>query len=108
MPKHCKRNELPSSKVGLQSCVTREQCGVSLDQSDPDIETILYLYDFRYILGQVKRAAFLRAQISHPDVLDLEMEDIAREVPIHFWQKPKEQMHLHKVMQQYSEISHEN
>lgn len=61
--------------------------GISPDDSDPSMDEVLERYNFAYILAQVRRVAHLHTKIAHPDVLDLELEDIAQEVHIHLWQK---------------------
>ena len=57
------------------------------DDDPPTTEDLLEQYNFEYILDKVKRKTALLSKLMHRDVLDLELEIIAEEVYVHFWQK---------------------
>ncbi len=57
------------------------------DDDPPSIEEILEQYDFEFILAHVKRMVHLHPKGIHPDILHMELEDIAQDVYINFWQK---------------------
>jgi DNA-directed RNA polymerase specialized sigma24 family protein len=58
--------------------------GVSEEDSDPGIEEILARFD-PYIVAQVQKMARRSSNIAHPDVLDLEIDEIIQRVRIKFW-----------------------
>ncbi len=59
-------------------------CGVSEEDSDPDIEEILVRFD-SYIVALVEYKARRSSNIGRPEVLDLEIDEIAQRVRIKFW-----------------------
>ena len=61
--------------------------GTSPQDDDPSIEEILEQYDFEFILAHVKRMVHLHPKGVHPAILHMELEDIAQDVYINFWQK---------------------
>jgi RNA polymerase sigma factor (sigma-70 family) len=63
------------------------QSGLSPYDNDPDRDALLERYNFAYILAQVKRIVRFHMEAAHPAIVDLELEDIAQEVHIRFWQK---------------------
>ncbi|MGI9059307.1 MAG: sigma factor [Ktedonobacteraceae bacterium] len=63
----------------------------SYDDDPPlEPEALLAFYTFDYIHEKVKCLVSLLVKFTHPDVLDLELGDIAAEVHAHFWQKLQE------------------
>jgi DNA-directed RNA polymerase specialized sigma24 family protein len=58
--------------------------GVSEKESDPEIEEILVRFD-AYIVMLVQNKARSSTNIARPDVLDLEIDEIAQRVRIKFW-----------------------
>ena len=58
--------------------------GVSEEDSDPDIEEILARFD-AYIVTLVQKMARRSSNIGRPEVLDLEIDEIAQRVRIKFW-----------------------
>ena len=95
----------PSTPTPAQSlCAVSEVCevcevchetfsllGTSPQDDDPSIEDILEQYDFEFILAHVKRMVHLHPEGVHPDMLHMELEDIAQDVSINFWQKLRKQ-----------------
>ena len=57
---------------------------VSEKNSDPYIEEILVRFD-AYIVMLVQNKARSSTNIAHPDVLDLEIDEITQRVRIKFW-----------------------
>lgn len=64
----------------------RESAGAS-PITNRTIDAILEQYDFAYILSQVKHIVHAHIPLAHPGARDLELEDIAQEIFIRFWQK---------------------
>lgn len=60
--------------------------GISPEDRDPPIDEIVAHYE-PYIRMQVKRKAPLYHILVHPDTLDLELDDIAENVLVGFWQR---------------------
>lgn len=58
--------------------------GVSAEDSDPEIEEILARFD-PYIVALVEKMARRSSNIARPEVLDLEIDEIAQRVRIKFW-----------------------
>jgi len=58
--------------------------GVSEDDSDPIPEEILVRYN-SYIVALVEKMARRSSNIAHPEVLDLEIDEIVQRVRIKFW-----------------------
>ena len=59
-------------------------CGVSEKESNLDIEEILTRFD-SYIVMLVQKKACSSSNIAHPEVLDLEIDEIIQRVRIKFW-----------------------
>ena len=55
------------------------------DEPPPDPNVLLEQYNFHRIHEKVKRRVSFLVKLVHPDVLNLELEDIAQEVSFHFW-----------------------
>lgn len=80
----------PSQQTYVPSVASNEPFGLfgaSPEDDDPSIEELLEQYDFEFILAQVKRMVHLHPQGVHPTSLNMELEDIAQDVYINFWQK---------------------
>ncbi len=59
-------------------------CGVSEEESVPDIEEILVRFD-SYVVMLVQKKAGSSSNIARPEVLDLEIDEIIQRVRIKFW-----------------------
>ena len=59
--------------------------GVSEKECDSDIQEILERFD-SYIVMLVQNRAYHSSNIAHPDVIDLEVDEITQRVRIKFWQ----------------------
>jgi DNA-directed RNA polymerase specialized sigma24 family protein len=57
---------------------------VSAYDSDPCVEELLEYFD-PYIVAQVEVRAYRSTNIAHPEVLDLEIDEIIQKVRIKFW-----------------------
>ena len=55
------------------------------DEPPPDPNVLLEQYNFHRIHEKVRRKVSFLVKLVHPDVLYLELEDIAQEVSFHFW-----------------------
>jgi len=86
-PKQDPEFEQHHSALMQSFAVSSSLSGLSPYDNDSVVDALLERYDFTYILGQVKKTAHLLNRVAHPAILDLELEDIAQEVHIHFWQK---------------------
>lgn len=69
-------------------------CGIAPEDCDPPINALVAHYE-PYIRMQVKRKAPIYRILVHPDVLDMELDDIAEDVLIGFWQKLRTSMIHH-------------
>lgn len=70
--------------------------GVSAYDSDPEIEETLVRLD-PYIVASVERMARYSSNIARPEVLDLEIDEIAQRVRIKFWGALKEKPIAHPM-----------
>jgi RNA polymerase sigma factor (sigma-70 family) len=75
-------SKLPDSLPLLDECEDFSFVEVSPYDDDGNIDAMLATYDFSYILRLLRQIAHL-----YPKVLDVELEDIAQDVSIHFWQR---------------------
>ncbi len=68
-------------------------CGVSDEDSDPDIEEILVRFD-PYIVAEVEKLVRRSSNFAHPEVLDLEIAEVAQRVRIKLWGVLKREKHI--------------
>jgi len=61
-------------------------CGIAPEDCDSPINELVARYE-PYIRMQVKRKAPIYRILVHPDVLDMELDDVAENVLVGFWQK---------------------
>ncbi len=67
--------------------------GVSEEDSDPDIEEILVRFD-PYIVAEVEKLVRRSSNFAHPEVLDLEIAEVAQRVRIKLWGVLKREKHI--------------
>jgi DNA-directed RNA polymerase specialized sigma24 family protein len=68
-------------------------CGVSDEDSDPDIEEILVRFD-PYIVAEAEKLVRRSSNFAHPEVLDLEIAEVAQRVRIKLWGVLKREKHI--------------
>lgn len=67
--------------------------GVSEEDSDPDIEEILVRFD-PYIVAEAEKLVRRSSNFAHPEVLDLEIAEVAQRVRIKLWGVLKKEKHI--------------
>jgi DNA-directed RNA polymerase specialized sigma24 family protein len=67
--------------------------GVSEEDSDPDIEEILVRFD-PYIVAEAEKLVRRSSNFAHPEVLDLEIAEVAQRVRIKLWGVLKREKHI--------------
>jgi len=67
--------------------------GVSEEDSDLDIEEILVRFD-PYIVAEAEKLVRRNSTFAHPEVLDLEIAELAQRVRIKFWGILKREKHI--------------
>jgi DNA-directed RNA polymerase specialized sigma24 family protein len=73
--------------------VLQNLLGTSAYDSDPDIEEILARFD-PYIVAEVEKLLRRSSNVAHPEVLDLEIAEIAQQVRIKLWRVLKKERQI--------------
>lgn len=79
-------SSLHNPVAGFLSDALPPLCGVAPEDCDPLIDELVTRYE-PYIRMQVKRKAPIYRLQVHPDALEMELDDIAENILVSFWQK---------------------